>query len=87
MTKQTKLAHTSTPKQYIRCFVCNARLLEANSFMATTEDGQKVRVGEECYWKLATYPYGTDNPWQPPKGGPRLVPGWREDLTKAEGKE
>lgn len=69
-------------KTYIRCFACGARLLEKNSFMAhSATDEQNVHVGAECYWKLATWPYGKDNPWQPPKGGPSLLPGWTKEVA------
>lgn len=57
-------------RQLSKCFACDARMTGNNDFLAHTEDGQNVFVGESCYMKLAIV-----QGWQPPKGGPILFPG------------
>ena len=61
----------------MHCFACGARMSKnCGSFIAVTEDGQAVFVGEDCHDKIQMA--GTSG-WQSPKGGPRLwIPGERE---------
>lgn len=50
-----------------KCFACD-RKLGTNPYHVTTEDGQIVKIGTECYKECKR----SGGLWQPDKGGPRL---------------
>ena len=53
-----------------KCFACGRALkTHTTTFCVFTTDGQFVAVGPECYRKIVD---AHPQPWQPPKGGPRL---------------